>query len=147
MKIILNQDVEKLGKRGEIKEVADGYARNFLFPKKLAVLATQKELDKLEMQIEIGAKKAEEQLAESQKMATGLDGLELEIPVKIGKDDQLFGAVTNTLIAEHLEKNKFEIKKSWIKIKSPIKELGEYEIIINLPHNLEAKIKIIVTKQ
>ncbi len=147
MKIILLKDVEKLGKKGEAKNVADGYARNFLIPNKMAVLATKSELIKLEEQKKIEAEKAERELKIYQEMANQIDGLEIEIPAKVGEDGKLFGAVTPSQIVEKLKENNFEIKKEQIKLEEPIKEIGEYEAAVEFPHNLEVKIKVIVTEE
>ncbi len=147
MKVILLENVEKIGKKGEIKDVPDGYARNFLIPNKLVILANKSEMAKLEEQQKIENQKAEEELARFQAMATQIDGLELEIPVKLGEQGKLFGAITSTGIVEKLKENGFEITKEQIKLEEPIKEIGEYEIVISLPHNLEAKIKVIVVEE
>ncbi len=147
MKVILLQDIDKLGKKGDLKEVADGYARNLLFPKKMAVLANKSEILKLKKQKEIDKEKAEEELIHFQEIASQIDGFELEIPAKIGEDNKLFGAITVLKISEELKKNNFEIEKDQIKLEEPIKETGEYEIPIELPHNLEAKIKLIIIEE
>lgn len=147
MKIILLKDVEKLGKKGEVKNVADGYARNFLIPNKLAALATKSELAKLEEQKKIETEKAEEELKFYQEIANQIDGLEMEIPVKVSEEGKLFGAVTASQIAEKLKEKNFEIKKEQIKLESPIKEIGEYEAIVEFPHNLETKIKVIIVEE
>ncbi len=147
MKVILLEDMEKLGKKGEVKEVANGYARNFLIPNKKAVLATKEEIIKIEEQKALEAQKAEEELVQFQKIATQLDDLEVEISVKIGEEGKLFGAITANQISEKLKELGFKIKKEQIKLENPIKELGEYEANIDLPHNLEAKIKIIIVEK
>jgi len=147
MKIILLEDVENTGKKDEIKEVADGYARNFLFPNKLAVLANKSELAKLKEREKIKEEKAEEELTIFQKVASELDGFELEISAKIGEEDKIFGSITSVKISEKLKENKFKIEKEWIKLKNPIKEIGEHEVSIELPHNLEVKIKVIITEE
>ncbi len=141
------EDIEKLGKRGDLKETNKGYARNFLIPKNLAVLATESEVEKLEEQKELEAQEAEEELLRYQEIAEQMDGLELEIPVKIGEEDKLFGAITPVLIVEKLKERGFEIDKNQIKLEEPIKELGEREVMIELPHNLEVGIKIIVLEE
>ena len=146
MKIILLKDVEKLGKKGEVKNVADGYARNFLIPNKLAALATKSELAKLEEQKKIETEKAEEELKLYQKIASQIDGLEIEIPVKINEEGNLFGTITASQIAEKLKEKNSEIKKEQIKLEEPIKEIGEYEVIVEFPHNLETKIKVIIVE-
>ena len=147
MKVILLKDVEKLGKKGEVKNVADGYARNFLIPNKMAVLATKSELIKLEEEKKIETEKAEEELKLYQEIANQIDGLELEIPAKVIEEGKLFGAITTAKIVEVLKEKNFEIKKEQIKLEEPIKEIGEYEAIVEFPHNLETKIKIIVTEE
>ncbi len=147
MKIILLKDVEKLGKKGEVKNVADGYARNFLIPNKLAVLATKSELVRLEEQEKIETEKAEEELKFYQELASQIDGLEIEIPAKVSEEGNLFGTVTASQIAEKLKEKNFEIKKEQIKLEEPIKEIGEYEAIIEFPHNLETKIKVIIVEE
>ena len=147
MKVILLKDVEKLGKKGEVKNVADGYARNYLIPNKMAVLATKSELVKAEEQKKIEAEKAEKELKIYQEIANQIDGLELEISAKVVEEDKLFGTVTVSQIAEKLKEKNFEIKKEQIKLESPIKEIGEYEATVEFPHNLETKIKIIVVEE
>lgn len=147
MKIILLQDVENLGKKDEVKEVADGYARNFLLPKKLAAIATESVLEQLELKKEIEAKKAEEELKKIQEIAKNLDGLEIEIPVKIDENGQFYGSITALKLSKILKEKGYNIIKSQIKLEKPIKEIGEYDIVIEFPHGLEAKIKLIVTEE
>ena len=147
MRIILLQDVENLGKKYEVKEVADGYARNFLIPKGLAKPATKENLKWLETQKEIEVKKAEEELKKVEAVATNIDGQEIIIPVKIGEEGQLFESITSQKIYEKLKELGFEIKKSQIDLPEPIKELGEYPVKIKFEHNLEAEIKIIVVEE
>jgi len=147
MKIILLQDIDNLGKKYEIKEVADGYARNFLIPKGLAKPATKENLKWLESQKEIEVKKAEEELKKVEAVATNIDGQEIIIPVKIGEEGQLFESITSQKIYEKLKELGFEIKKSQIDLPEPIKELGEYPVKIKFEHNLEAEIKIIVVEE
>ena len=147
MKIILLQDIDNLGKKYEIKEVADGYARNFLIPKGLAKPATKENLKWLESQKEIEVKKAEEELKKVQEVATNIDGQEIIILVKVGAEGQLFESITSQKIYEKLKELGFEIKKSQIDLPEPIKELGEFPVKIKLEHNLEAEIKIIVVEE
>ncbi len=147
MKVILLQNIEKLGKKYEIKEVADGYARNFLIPKSLAKLATKQILKKLETQKEIETKKAEKELKKIQELTTMIDGQEIVITVKVGEEEQLFETITAQKVSEKLKKLGFEIKKSQIELSESIKELGEFPVKIKFEHNLEAEIRIIVTKE
>jgi len=147
MKVILLKDIENLGKKYEIKEVSDGYARNYLIPRKLAKVANEKNLKWLEKQKEKEEKKAEEELRKIQEAASAIDGQEVIIPVKVGEDGQLFESITVQKIYERLKELGFEIKKSQILLESPIKELGEFPVKIKFPHNLEAEIKIIVVEE
>ena len=147
MKIILLQDIDKLGKKYEVKEVADGYARNFLFPKGLAKQATEDSLKWLEMQKEISAQKAEEELKKIEQEVMKIDGAEVLIPVKIGEKGQLFEKITAQKILENLKKQGFKLKKNQIKLKKPIEEIGEFSVKVEFEHNLEAAIKVIVTEE
>jgi large subunit ribosomal protein L9 len=147
MRVILLQDVEKLGKKYDIKEVADGYARNFLIPKGLAKPATEEALKWLETQKEIEAKKAEEDLKKVQEIASAVDDQEVIIPVKVGEEGQLFESITAQKISEKLKEIGFDIKKTQIDLAEPIKELGEYPVKIKFEHNLEAEIKVIVVEE
>lgn len=145
MKVILVKDVENLGKKYDVKEVKNGYGRNFLLPQKLAKAATKKALKWLEDQKEIINKEAEEELKMAQELASNLDGVEVAINVKIGEEGQLFESINNQKIAEKLKEMGFELKKSQIKLAEPIKELGEFPIKVGLEHNLEVEISLIIT--
>lgn len=144
MKVILLQDVESLGKKYEVKEVKDGYARNLLIPQKLAKPATKEALKWLADQKEVIEKEAEEDLKKAQELASNLDGLEVSLTVKIGDEGQLFESVNNQKVAEKLKEMGFEVKKSQVELEEPIKELGEFPVTIDLDHNLEAEIKLII---
>lgn len=147
MKVILLQDIEKTGKKYEIKEVADGFAKNYLFPKKLAQIATKNAAAWADTQREIQAKVVEKELQEIQAKASSLDGQEFAIEVKVGEQNQLFESITAQKISDRLKENGFEIDKKQISLKEPIKEPGDYQVKINFPHNLESEIKIIITSQ
>ena len=144
MRVILLKDVDKVGKKYEIKEVKNGYARNFLIPNDLAKPATKEAVVWLETQKEI----EEKELKKTQEVASTFDGQEIIIPVKIGKErDQLFESITAQKISEKLKELGLEIKKNQIELPEPIKELGEYPVKIKFEHNLEAEIKIIVVAE
>lgn len=147
MKVILLQDVEALGKKYEVKEVKDGYARNFLLPQKLVKPATKAALKWLEDQKAIIENEAVEDLKKSQDLASSMDGLELNIVVKVGDEDQLFESINSQKIVEELKKAGFEVKKSHVVLPEPIKELGEFPVKINLDHNLEVEIKVIISAE
>jgi len=147
MKIVLLEDIDKLGKKYEIKEVSDGYARNFLIPKGLAKLATPKNIKLAKIKKEKELRKAEEQLRRVQKMAAQIEGQEITISLKTGEKGQLFESVTSQMVSKKLAEMGFEIKKSQIEISKPIKEIGEYAVKIDFEHGLEAEIKLIVTEE
>lgn len=147
MKVILLKNVESLGKKNEIKEVSEGYANNFLFPKKLAFAATEEKLAQLENQLKLEEQKAEENLKETESVVTKLDGQEVLVPVKVGKEGQVYESVTKQKIAEQLKQQGFAIEKNQVILESAIKELGEFDVKISFEHNLEAEIKLIVIEK
>jgi len=147
MKIILLKEVKKLGKAGDIKEVADGYARNFLIPRGLVVFASQNRLLELKRKLEAEAKKAQTELKKLKELVKKLAGLKLEISSKARKSGKLFGSITPLKITKLLQKEGLEIKKDQIALKEPIKEVGKYPIKINLDQETEAKITIIVKEK
>lgn len=144
MKVILLKDVPNLGQKDEIKEVAYGYARNFLLPQGLVKIATLEAIAEIEKEKAILAKKAEAELKLAQDLAQKLDGQEIEIKVKATPEGTLYAAITSTKISAVLKEHGFNIKKEQISLKEPIKRIGEYEVLINLAHNLEAKIILII---
>ncbi len=147
MKVILLQDVDKVGKKYEVKHVADGYARNFLLAKGLAKPATEETLKWLETQKEELRKKSEDDLKKVQEFASTLDGLELTIAVKIGEKEELFEAVTAQKIVEKLKEQGFDVKKTQVLLEKPLKEMGEFPVKVQLAHNLEAEIKVIIVEE
>ncbi len=147
MRIILLENIENLGKKYEVKDVKDGYARNFLIPKGLAKQATKEVLEWLEAQKEIIAKKAEEELKTVQELASKIEGLEVIIPIKIGEEGQLFEKITSQKISEKLKEMGFEVAKNHIELAEPLKELGEFPVKIKFSHNLESEINIIITEE
>ncbi len=147
MKVILLQDIEKLGKKHEVKEVKNGYARNFLIPQGLVKIATDKALEWLKIQKGAGEKKAEQALKTIQEIASTLDGQEVIISVKVGEDGQLFESISVQKIFEELKKMGFNVKKKQIDLVEPIKELGEFPVKIKFDHNLEPEITIVVSEE
>ncbi|MDD4990565.1 MAG: 50S ribosomal protein L9 [Candidatus Pacebacteria bacterium] len=147
MKVILLQDVEGLGKKYEVKDVKDGHARNLLLPQKMAKPATKEALKWLADQKEVIEKEAEQDLKKSQELASRMDGLELNIAVKVGDEGQLFESINNQKIVEKLKEDGFDVKKSQVKLADPIKTLGEFPVNINLDHNLEVEIKVIISAE
>lgn len=147
MKVILLQDIESLGKKNDVKEVADGHARNFLFPKKLAEVASEAALKQLEVRRKEEEKKAEADLADTEMLVSQLDGQEVEISAKADEGGKLYGSITAAKIAKALKDKGFEVKPKQVKLTEPIKEAGESEINLEFPHGLEAKIKLIVAEE
>ncbi len=146
MLVILLKDVDKIGKKFEVKEVKDGYARNFLIPQGLVKQATKEAITWLGMQKETEEKKAEESLKKIQDVASAIDDQEVVIQVQVGGEDQLFESVTSQKISDKLKELGFDIKKSQIELSQPIKETGEFPVKIKFEHNLEAEIRVIVNK-
>lgn len=147
MRVILLQDIENLGKKYEVKEVADGYARNFLLAKEMAKAASKKTLKWLEAQKEIEAQKAELALKKVQTIADKIEGIEVVMPMKVGEKGELFEAVTSQKISDKLKEMNFAVKKTQINLSEPIKELGEFPVKINFDHNLEAEITLVVNEK
>jgi len=147
MKVVLLKDVENVGKKYDIKEVKNGYGRNFLVQRGLAKPATKEAILWMEMQKGIETKKSEEDLKKIQEKATSMDGQEVMVAVKVGDENQLFESINSQKIAEKLKELGFEVKKNQIMLDNPIKELGEYPVKIKFEHNLEAEITIIITAQ
>ena len=146
MKVILLQDVENLGKEGEIKIVANGFARNFLIPKKMAEPATESAIQNAKIEKNKKNEKAKIELEEAQKLAEQLEGRELYIKVK-EEDGKLFGSVNEKTIAKTFKNEGLDINPESVKLTEPIKEIGEYEAQINLSHGLEANIRIILVSE
>lgn len=142
MKIILKEDVPNLGKAGQIIVVKDGYARNFLFPKGLALLADEKNMKLLERQKKKFEEEAKKKRQDAESIAQRLYETQLIIKAKAGEDQKLFGSVTSKDIAEALEKEGFSIDKKQVNIVEPIKRLGEYEVDVKLDANIVAKVKV-----
>lgn len=147
MKVILLKNIQSVGKKNEIKEVSAGYAKNFLIPKKLAIPADEEKVAQLENQLKVEEKKAEENLKEIEAIVAKLDGREVTVMVKVGKQGQVYESVSKQKIADQLKEQGFEINKNQIVIDNPIKELGEFDLKIVFDHNLEAEIKLIVSEK
>jgi large subunit ribosomal protein L9 len=147
MQIILQEDVEKLGTRGEIVDVASGYARNFLLPKKLALEASPANLKRLEkIRVTLAKRTATEKEA-AQQQAALLNQVTLKFARKAGENDQLFGSVTSSDLADALKAQGFEIDKRRIQLDEPIKIIGEKTVTVKLVHGVTAEFKVVVEKE
>jgi large subunit ribosomal protein L9 len=147
MKVILLENIENLGKKMEIKDVPSGFARNFLIPKGLVIIATPENIKKIEEEKIKNQEKTAKELKLMEKQASQLDGIEVIIEVTTGKEGQLFQSINKQKISEQLKELGFEIDKNHIDLKNPIKELGEFPVKIKFEHNLEAEIKIIISEK
>src|SRR3989338_9888826 len=147
MQVILSQDVPKVGKKNEVKEVADGYARNFLIAKGLAKPATEAALKQLELIKAELARQAEEDLKIQENVVSQIDGQEFEIISKADGTGKLYGSITPVKVAKILKDKGFDISKNNVKLEVPIKTIGEHEIDLELNHGLEAKIKLIINEE
>jgi large subunit ribosomal protein L9 len=147
MQIILQEDVEKLGTRGQVVEVKEGYARNFLLPRKLALEASAGNMKRLEKMRATFAKKEATEKGDAQKLAELLAGVSLELTRKAGDNDQLFGSVTTADISDALAAQGFTLDKKKITLAEPIKVVGEYDIAIKLHREITATVKLAVKKE
>lgn len=143
MKVILTQDVKGSGKKGDIVNVAEGYARNFLFPKKLAVEATEANLKEVARNKAILAQKKADELTEAKLLAKQLEKISLTLAVKIGEGGKLFGSINTKDIGEEIEKKYgLSIDKRKIELKGPIKNIGPHQVTIKLHPEVSANIDI-----
>jgi len=142
MKLILKEDIQGLGKAGQIINVKDGYARNYLLPRGLALLADERNLKLLEYQKKKFEEEAKKKRQDAESIAERLGQLELTIKANAGEDQKLFGSITSKDIAEALEKEGFAIDKKHIHISEPIKRTGEYEVEVKLHSNVVARLKV-----
>ena len=148
MEVVLLQDVKTLGKKDAIVTVNDGYARNFLFPKKLAVDATKANLNTLKQQLAAAKRLAEQQLEEARAQAAEMEKIQVRIPVKIGANGKLFGAVSSREIAEALKKQwGVEIDKKKIQLDEAIKTAGEQQVAVKLHKDVTAKLTVIIVEE
>ena len=147
MQIILQEDVEKLGNRGDVVTVKPGYARNFLLPHKLAIEATAGNMKALERIRGSLAKKTATELDAAKKQAELLTGVSLKFTRKTGENDQMFGSVTTADIADGLKAHGFEVDKRQIQLKDPVKALGEYPVTVKVFRDITSEIKIHVDKE
>jgi large subunit ribosomal protein L9 len=147
MQIILQEDVEKLGHRGDVVTVKPGYARNFILPRKLGIEATPGNMKALERIRTSLAKKTATELEAAQKQAGLLNGVALKFTRKTGENDQMFGSVTTADISEGLEAQGFKVDKRQVQLAEPIKTIGERDLTIKVFRDVTAVIKVTVEKE
>ncbi len=144
MEVILKEDVIKLGNRGDVVKVADGYGRNYLLPGKLAIEATAANKAVIEQMKGSAIRKSAKEKGEAEQLATQLTAVELLFERKVGENDQLFGSVTSGDIAHGLELKGFTVDRRKISLEEPLKSLGEYHVPVKLHRDVTAHVKVTV---
>lgn len=147
MKIILREDVDHVGKMGELVTVADGYARNYLLPRQMAASATEKNVRVLEHQKRLIEAKRKKERAAAEELVKRLSQIPVTIPMQAGEEDKLFGSVTSKDIADVLAAADFIVDKRKILLDKPIKTLGNFLVPVKLASDVTAEIKVSVVKQ
>ena len=147
MEVILREDIEKLGGRGEVVKVAPGYARNFLLPRRMAVLATDANRKIVEQERQAHLRREAKLEGEAQDLGKLLSGVTITIARKAGENDQLFGSVTANDIADALAAQKYTVERRRIQLDEPIRTLGEHKVCIRLHRNVTAEVAVNVTRE
>jgi large subunit ribosomal protein L9 len=147
VEVILREDVDKLGRRGEVVKVAEGYGRNFLLPRGLAMAVTDANKAMIARERKLWEAKAAKEKAEFESLAQRIGGLRFVAPRKVGENDVLYGSVTSGDIAEFLKSKGIELDKRKIQLDEAIKKLGEHEVKIRLHPEVQATIKLLVSKE
>ncbi len=144
MEVILKEDVNKLGQRGDVVKVADGYGRNFLLPKKLAMEATAANKVVIEQMKQSAVRQSAREKSEAELLVKQLNQVELVFERKVGENDHLFGSVTSAEIAQQLEQKGFNIDRRKLQLEEPLRQLGEFHVPVKLHREVTAHIKVTV---
>ena len=147
MEVILREDIEKLGNRGQVVKVASGYARNFLLPRRLAVAATESNKKIVEQERHAHLRREAKEVADAQELGKMFANVSVTISQKAGENDQLFGSVTSKDIAEALEKQNFTIERRKVVLEEPIKQLGDYSVTLRLHKDVAIQVPVYVVKE
>ena len=147
MEVILREDISNLGTRGQVVKVADGYARNFLLPQRLAVAATDSNRKIVEQERQAHLRREAKQKGEAEDLSKLLSGVTVIIAQKAGENDQLFGSVTSKDVAEALAQKNYTIDRRKIQLDEPIKQLGEFKIPVRLHRDVTAEVTVQVVKE
>jgi large subunit ribosomal protein L9 len=147
MEVILKEDVVKLGSRGDVIKVAEGYGRNFLLPKNLAIEATPANKAVIEQMKASSVRRSAKEKAEAEQLVTQLNTVALEFHRKVGEKDHLFGSVTSADVAQALEAKGFIIDRRKVQLAEPLKQLGDFEIPIRLHREVTARVKVTVASE
>jgi large subunit ribosomal protein L9 len=145
MQVILNQDIDTLGKAGEIITVKDGFARNYLIPQGMATMATKKNIEATNKNIEIQERKDARTRTNLEALAERLNKLTLKFDLQAGEDDKLFGSVTNIMIAEAVSEKGYTIDRKEIEMEEAIKSVGNHYVVVKLGNGFSGRIKIKVS--
>ena len=147
MEVILREDIDNLGSRGQVVKVAPGYARNFLLPKRMAVAATEANKKIVEQERQAHLRKEAKLQSEAQDLAKIMTGATVRIEQKAGENDQLFGSVTSKDIAEALAAQNYNIDRRRILLEDPIRQLGEYKVTVRLHKDVTVEVTVVVAKE
>ena len=147
MEVILREHVDNLGRRGEIVKVADGYARNYLLPRKLALPATEGNRKHVERERRIMETREAEEKSAAEAVATRLSTIDISIPRRVGDTEQLYGSVTAADITEYLKAKGFEIDRRKLILPEPIKSIGEFDVPLKLHREVTVPLKVRVVKE
>jgi large subunit ribosomal protein L9 len=147
MKVILRKNNDKLGNIGDVIDVKDGFARNYLIPRSIAFRATDGNLKALEEEKKVLGRREEKAAKDAEKLSAQIASVSLTITMKVGEDDKLFGAVTSQMIADSLSEKGFTIDKRIIELEEPIKTLGIFEVPVKLHSKVTAKVKVWVVRE
>jgi large subunit ribosomal protein L9 len=147
MEVILKEDVAKLGNRGDVVKVAEGYGRNYLLPKKLAIEATHANKAVIEQMKHAAVRKSAKDKADAEVLAKQFDGVSVSFERKVGEKDHLFGSVTSSDIASELTKQGFNVDRRKIHLDDPLKTLGEFHVPVKLHRDVTAHVKVVINKE
>jgi large subunit ribosomal protein L9 len=147
MEVILKEDVQKLGQRGDVVKVATGYGRNYLLPNKLAIEATAANKKVIDQMKAAAVRKAQKDKADAEALAKQFEGASVTITRRAGEQDQLFGSVTSSDIAAELEKKGFTVDRRKLELDQPIKTVGDFTVPIRLFRDVTASVKVTVAKE
>jgi len=147
MEVILKEDVPQLGHRGDVVKVAEGYGRNYLLPRKLAILATKENKAVIDQMKAAAVRRSVREKSDAEQLAKQFEGLSLHFARRAGENDQLFGSVTSSDVAHELENRGFNVDRRKIEISHPMKNVGEYTIHIKLHREVSVPVKVTVTKE
>ena len=147
MEVILKEDVAKLGSRGDVVKVAEGYGRNFLLPRKLAIEASSGNKKVIEQMRAASVRRSAKEKTQAEELSRQFDGLSVSFQRKSGENDQLFGSVTSGDLADALEKKGFNIDRRKIQVHEPLKTLGEFMVPVKLHKDVTAHLKVVIEKE